>query len=120
MAKKQSMVDRNKIYAIRVPGAEKPIAIALYADPDYEGFKGICYLTPPLRGHMIEGKLGKETAQGFTFKPKAQKGVWEFIEVTYDNFLEEYHTLAEGSDEILAEVSNTQELQDWYHRNFPM
>lgn len=120
MTKKKGIVDRNKIYAIKIPGTEKPIAIALYADPDYEGFCGICYLTPPMRGHMIEGRVDSATERGFMFKPEGKEGEWEFIEVTYDNFCKEYHTLAEGGEEILAEVSNTQELQDWYHRNFPM
>lgn len=120
MAKNQGFVDRNKVYAIQLADMDRPTGIALYAEMGYEGFNGICYLTPPERGHMIEGKLGKETKRGFTFKPDGRKGEWEFIEVTYENFRSDYHRLVEGSDEILAAVSTTQELQDWFHREFPM
>ena len=40
--------------------------------------------------------------------------------MTYENFCKEYRQLVEGSEEILAEVSTTEELQDWFHRAFPM
>ena len=120
MAKKQDFVDRNKIYAIRTADSDRATGIALYAEMGYEGFAGICYLTPPERGHMIDGTLGKKTSRGFTFQPDGRTGEWEFIEVTYENFCKEYRQLVEGSEEILAEVSTTEELQDWFHRAFPM
>lgn len=121
MGKKTDAVDRNKIYAVKVAGAESASSIALYADLNYYDFEGICFLTPPDRGHMIEGRFGKKTKNGFTFIPDGSgKGEWEFVEVTYGNFCEEFHRIVEGSDEILAEVSNTEQLQEWYHRRFPM
>lgn len=120
MAAKQ-IVDRNKVYAIRMPGRDQATSIALYVEMSYEGFNGICYLTPPERGHMIEGKLGKRTPLGFTFiAERWEKQEMEFIEVTYENFQNEYNKIVSRPEQILKQVSNTQELQDWYHRNFPM
>ena len=117
------MVDKNKIYAFRWPGKKNAAEVVLYVDADYHGFKGICFLSPPNHGHMIKGQLGRKTETGFTFiadKDAYSAGDWEFIEITYDNFKQEYHKLVEGGEEILAAVSNTQELQDWYHLNFPL
>lgn len=120
-AAKKQVVDRSKVYAIRMPRRDEATSIALYAEMGYEGFNGICYLTPPERGHMIEGKLGKKTKTGFTFTAERwDNRTMEFIEVTYENFRSDYHKLVEGSNEILAEVSTTEELQDWFHRAFPM
>lgn len=117
------MVDKSKIYAYKWPGKKTAVELVLYVDADYPGFEGICFLSPPNHGHMIKGKLGKQTEKGFTFiadKEAYAAGEWEFIEINYNNFKQEYHKLAEGGEEILAVVSNTQELQDWYHRSFPL
>ncbi len=46
-------------------------------------------------------------------------GLWEFIEVNYENFKNEYCKIVINGDRILKEISNTQELTDWYHHNFP-
>lgn len=121
MESQADMVNKSRIYAYRWPGEAEAIGLAMYVDPDYHGFKGICFLTPPHRGHMIEGELGKKTETGFTFISWGfAAGEWEFTELTYENFKSEYHVLAEGSDEILSEVSSTEELQEWYHSHFPM
>lgn len=120
MAKK-NFVDKNKIYAVKMPGDKEATGIAIYVDPNFRKFKGICFLTPGERGHMIEGRLGEKTDTGFTFISKGyDAGVWEFTEVTYDNFKESFYKIVEAGDELLAQVSNTAELEDFYHRNFPM
>ncbi len=112
------MIDKNRIYAVKRPGDKRIKEVILYPDLDYRGFKGICYLTPPNRPHMIDGKLIRETAAGFSFKTKHGE-VWEFTEVTYDN-LNDCAGAIEGIEEIKAAVSSTEELQDWYHREYPI
>ena len=67
MAKQTGIVDSGKLYAYRLPGEKKFFDFALKVDPDYHGFKGICFVSPPRHPHMIKGKLGKKTATGFTF-----------------------------------------------------
>ncbi len=119
MTNKNDMVDKDKIYAVKFPGDKQANSLAMNVDPNYKNFKGICFLTPFDRGHMIEGKLGRKTKTGFTFISSGfASGEWEFIELTYENFCNDYRRLVEGSDEILAKVKNTQELQDWYHGRF--
>lgn len=120
MAKK-NIADKNKIYALRKTSDKAARELVIYVDPNFSDFKGICYLTPGGRGHMIEGKLGKKTDTGFTFISKGfDAGVWEFTEVTYENFKGEFYKIVEAGDELLAQVSNTAELEEFYHRNFPM
>ncbi|MCM1495560.1 MAG: hypothetical protein NC089_07140 [Bacteroides sp.] len=69
---------------------------------------------------MIEGHLEEKTGTGFTFIADSEAGgMWEFIEVTYDNFKNEYHKIVIGGKKIVDEISNTDELTEWYHREFP-
>ncbi len=63
---KNSIVDKNKIYAVKMTNDKSATGTAMYIAPDYCGFKGICYLNPGCLGHMIEGKLGKKPKTGFT------------------------------------------------------
>ena len=119
MAGKKSWVDKNKIYAVRMAEDDKAQSLALLVDLAFGNFKGICFYTPGERGHMIKGHLGKKTDRGFTFISEGyDPGEWEFIEVTYENFKDEYYKIVMSGEQILEEVSNTQELIDWYHRNF--
>ena len=117
----EEIVDRNKIYAVRFRENGKASDIAIYAQLGYRGFNGICYLSPPERGHMIEGALEKKTSTGFIFIASQQENEKiEFIEVTYENFKSEFYKIVSHPEEVLAQVSNTQELIEYYHRTFPM
>lgn len=123
MAKKQ-IADKNKLYAIRRPQDKTASEIVMNVETDRAGFAGICYLTPPDRGHMIEGKVEGLTWDGFAFIAdqgggKDRRERWEFIEVTYDNFKKEFYKIVYGGEKLLEQVHNTQELQDYYHANFP-
>lgn len=113
-------VDKNKIYAVKMADEKKAYSLALYVDPAFRDFKGICFYTPGERGHMIEGRLGEKTDTGFTFISEGYApGLWTFTEVTYENFKNEYHKIVECGSEILERVSTTQELVNWYHDSFP-
>ena len=118
MAGKNTWVDKKKIYAVKMAGHEKADSLVTSVDPAHHGFKGICFYTYGERGHMIEGHLGPKTDKGFTFISEGYApGKWEFIELTYDNFKNEYHKIVIGGDKILEQVSNTQELLEWYRNN---
>lgn len=41
------------------------------------------------------------------------------MEVTYDNFTSFFKKSVIAAEKVLNEVHNTQELVDWYHREFP-
>ena len=119
MEGKTSWADRDKIYAIKMTSKDRAYSLALFVDSELHDFKGICYLIPGEHGHMLRGHLGRRTDRGFTFISEGHDpGEWEFIEVTYDNFKEEYHRIVAEGERILEEVSSTQELIDWYHRSF--
>jgi len=114
------IADPNKLYALRFAGDKEAKEIVMNVETDREGFSGICYLTPPDRGHMIDGTMGEKTKGGFTFNSTGYKpGEWEFAEVTYDNFKSKYHKLAYGGEQLLRQINNTRELEDYYHDNFP-
>lgn len=40
---KNNIVDKNKIYALKMTNDKSATGIAMYVDPDYHGFEGICY-----------------------------------------------------------------------------
>ena len=70
---------------------------------------------------MLRGKLGKKTKTGFTFIVSQWENTEiEFIEITYENFKNEFYKIVSHPEEVLAQVSNTNELIDYYHRTFPM
>lgn len=87
----KGFADKDKVYAFYWHGYSTASGIALYMDDDYNGFDGICFLSAGSRAHMIEGKFGKKTKKGFLFYPKREKYPWEFVEVTYDNFKNEFY-----------------------------
>ena len=113
------MIEKNGLYAIRRAEDKAATEIVMNIETDREGFNGICYLTPPCHGHMIEGEIVGETENGFSFMPDRQRRAWDFIRITYENFKAEFHKLAYGGEKLLEEVGSTEELEAYYHRNFP-
>lgn len=113
---KNIWVDYNKLYAIKFADEKEASDFAIMANPDYQGFNGICYCSPPSRGHMIKGHLGRKTAAGFTFISEGYaRGEWEFIEVTYENFRDIYCRIClDGGRSALKSAHNTQELIDFF------
>lgn len=107
----------GKIYFIQRPGEETATHLAMKVDLDYRKFKGLCYLEPPCRPHMIRGRFGKKTANGFTFK--TEDGEWEFVEMNYENFSREFYKFVIGGEKLKAQFKTTEELQNYYNNNFP-
>lgn len=119
MAKKQD-ADPKKIYTIRFPGEAEAIIIAMTVDTSKEKFKGIRFLTPPDRDHMIRGKVKRFTKNGFVFTSTGYcPGDWEFTELTYEILKAGFYKHIYGGEHLLKLVHNTQELQDYYNENFP-
>ena len=116
---KTDMVDKSKVYAIwrKASGWSD---LAFEVEPYDDGGKGIQYSVSALRGHRIKGKLGKKTKRGFTFisENPVFPGKWEFVEVTYEGMKAGDYGNITGREKILEQVSNTQELQEWYNRHW--
>ncbi len=116
---KTDMVDRNKVYVIWRK-ADGWGDLAFEVEPYDGNYKGIQYSVSSLRGHRIKGKIGKKTSRGFTFisENPVFPGEWEFVEVTYEGMKAGDYGNIIGREELLAQVSNTQELHEWYNRNW--
>jgi hypothetical protein len=115
-------MDGKKVYAIKFADEQNYTSIACRCEirniPKREktrGFRGLCYLTPPDRGHMIAGTVTEETSDGFKFNSTGYApGEWTFTEITIDN-LEQFAGLI-MADPRLDAVSTTNELQAYFNR----
>ena len=116
-------MDNTKVYAMRLAGDDEFASVAMRCElrDDPGGFKGLCFLTPPDRGHMIEGALVEETGEEFKFKSTGYApGVWEFQALTIDNFRKRFYKLVIDGEEIGQSVNTTEELYEWFNREFPL
>ncbi len=83
------------------------------------GFKGLCYLTPPDRGHMIRGEQKSGDSERFVFtSSKTFQGDWTLTRITKENFLERCQGIVMGCVEINEECKTTEELEDWFYSRF--
>ena len=116
---KQGYADPQKLYAVNFPDGASEIVMKVTTDR--KGFKGICFLTPPDRGHMIKGSVETQTENGFIFLADrgGQRERWEFSEMTYDKFKDGFYKQVYGGAQLLERIHNTEELVDYYYSNFP-
>ena len=115
----QEYADSRKLYAIHFPDGSSEIVMKVTTDR--KGFKGVCYLSPPDHGHMINGIVETQTENGFIFLAERgeQSERWEFTEMTYDIFKDGFFEQVYGGEQLLEKVHNTEELVDYYYSNFP-
>ncbi len=116
---RQVKADPQKIYIYRFPNREF-LEIAMEVDTSRKKFDGICFQTTSGHGHAIKGKVGRKTESGFIFISEGfEPGEWEFSELTYDVLKAGFYKHIYAGEKLLEMVHNTQELQDYYHANFP-
>ena len=113
-------MNKTKVYAIRFTGDTDYTGVAvscqIWDEPD---FKGLCFITPPDRPHMISGAVTKETPHGFMYKSTGfMPGEWEFQFLTIENFRKRFYKLVIGGDEIAKSLNTTEELEDWFNSRF--
>jgi hypothetical protein len=113
-------MDRRKVYVYETAGEHAFEGIACDCQLwDNPGFKGLVFLTPPGRGHMIDGEFVGDTPHGFIFKAtKTSPGEWEFNELTIDNLKREYHRLVIGGTSLAETIQTTDELYEWFRNEF--
>ena len=117
---KKRYADPEKIYTVRMAGDAEANMVAMDVDDSGETIDGICFLTPPDHGHAISGRMGKQTENGFTFLSKGYaKGEWEFAELTYDVLKAGFYKHLYGGEHLLELVHSTEEIREYYHKNFP-
>jgi hypothetical protein len=110
-------MDNNKVYAIKFTGDNDYTNIACRSElRDNEGFKGLRYLTPPDRVHMIDGTIGEETAEGFKFVSTGYApGEWDLKALTIDNFRNQFSGLVIADDSFNT-MSTTAELYEHFNQ----
>lgn len=117
------MIDRGKIYAVKMPDEKLAYSLALYAaiiEIDLER-QGLAFYTPGERWHFLVGRIGEESRRGFTFRRTEVKTseIWEFTEVTHENFKNKFYKIVYDGKSLLERIHNTKELLDYYHKQFP-
>ncbi|MDR0946328.1 MAG: hypothetical protein LBM87_01085 [Ruminococcus sp.] len=113
-------MDRRKVYLLKFPNDEDFTAIACDCQLwDKQDFKGLCYLTPPDRGHMIPGELISENENGFIFHSDGyEKGDWNLRELTIEDIKFNYQKIVGGGNMLSKTINNTEELHQWFRSEF--
>ena len=114
-------MDNKKVYAVKMAGDDDYSTIAMRCEyRDTEGFTGLCFLTPPDRGHMIPGAVIQDTRRGFKHQSTGYApGWWTYEALTVKNFRARHWRLVIGGAEIARSVQSDEELHDWFNREFP-
>jgi hypothetical protein len=110
------LIDRRAVYAVKFPNEEDFQNLAM----DVHIHKGnLRFLSPPDRGHEIEGKLGTETKDGFTWiSDHTFAGEWHFKICTIDDFRDKYYKFIYDGATIAKIIQTTEDLHEWYRKNF--
>lgn len=112
---------KGKLYKITFPqGSEAIYDVAVGVEfRDSEKFKGMCYLTPPDRGHMIRGEFKEGNSEAFVFtSTEVFQGDWVLNRITKDNFVTECRGLIVGCSAIDDKCETTEELEEWFYSRF--
>lgn len=109
------MIDKRTVYVLKAPGQKEFTGIAL----DAHIHSGSLRFFDTNRGHEIPGKVTAEDEKGFTFTSTgATPGEWRFKVLTIEEFRRKYYKQVEGGDAIAAKIRTTDDLHQWYRREF--
>ncbi len=108
-------MDRQAVYIYMLPDEESFTGIAL----DVHMHKGNLRYFDTNRGHEIPGKITGETEKGFAFISEGyMPGEWQFKVLTIEEFKRKYYKLVEGGQTLAAKLKTTEDLHQWYRREF--
>ncbi|NLN42108.1 MAG: hypothetical protein GX160_09040, partial [Clostridiales bacterium] len=63
--------------------------------------------------------IKEETEKGFTFISEGyMPGEWQFKVLTIEEFKRKYYELVEGGQALAAKLNTTEDLHQWYRREF--
>lgn len=115
-------MDRRKVYIYKKTSEKDfmDIACDCHMHQPAEGDqRELWFLTPPDRGHMIKGEVLRETEDGFTFRSDGYApGEWTFKELTILDFKRRYFKIIVGGEEIAHTIKTTEDLHEWYRKEF--
>ncbi|MEG6566866.1 hypothetical protein V6B95_07780 [Thermoanaerobacterium saccharolyticum] len=108
-------MDRQAVYIYKLPYEKSFTGIAL----DVHMHKGNLRYFDTNRGHEIPGKITEETEKGFIFISEgSMPGEWQFKVLTIEEFKSKYYKLVEGGQTLVAKLKTTEDLHQWYRREF--
>ena len=97
-------MDKRAVYFYTLPGETACAGLAL----DMHIHNGNLRFFDTIRGHEIPGKVMEEDENGFTFTSTGYRpGEWRFDVLT-----------VEGGESIAAIIKSTDDLHQWYRREF--
>ena len=109
------MINQRAVYVFKPAGAKDFTGIAL----DVHIYKDNLRFFDTNRGHEIPGKVTEETEKGFTFTSTgATPGEWQFKVLTIEEFKRKYYKIVEGGQTMAAKLNTTDDLHQWYRREF--
>jgi hypothetical protein len=109
------MIDQRAVYVYKKTGEKDFKGIAL----DVHTHKGTLRFFDTNRGHEVPGKVAGETEKGFTYESTGyEPGEWQFKLLTIKMFKRKYYKLVEGGETLAAKLKTTEDLHQWYRREF--
>lgn len=109
------MINQRAVYIFKPAGGKDFTGIAM----DMHMHKGGLRFFDTNRGHEIPGKITEETEKGFSFTSTGYApGEWIFKMLTIQEFKRKYFKLVEGGQVMAAKLKTTDDLHQWYRREF--
>ena len=108
-------MDRRAVYFYTLPG--ETVCAGLALDVHIHGEKLRFFDT--IRGHEIPGEVMAEDENSFIFTSTGyMPGEWRFDVLTVEEFRRERYKLVEGGQALAAIIKSTDDLHQWYRREF--
>ena len=108
-------MDRRTVYFYTLPG--EAVCAGLALDVHIQGETLRFFDT--IRGHEIPGEVMAEEENGFTFISTGYRpGEWRFDVLTVEEFRRDRYKLVEGGQALAAIIKSTDDLHQWYRREF--
>lgn len=109
------MMDQRAVYQYAPPWEKGYTGLAL--DIHLQGGKLRFFDT--LRGHILPGQVEQEEADAFTFEAVgALAGRWSFRILTIQEFKRRVFLQVEGGEALAAVLKSTEDLHEWYRKEF--
>jgi len=108
-------MDKRAVYIFKTAGGKDFTGIALDVHIHKENLR----FFDTNRGHELPGKVTEEAEKSFTFTSTgAAPGEWQFKVLTIEEFKRKFYMLAEGGQTMEAKLKTTDDLHQWYRREF--
>ena len=109
------MINQRAVYVFRLAGEKDFTGMAL----DVHIHNGSLRFFDTNRGHEIPGKVTNEDEKGFIFTSTGtMPGEWRFKVLTIEEFKRKRYKMVEGGEAIAAKIKTTDDLHQWYRREF--